>query len=901
LDKQIVGAVRIGIKMEEVRREQQATVVRIIILIVILTLMAMGGVLLLSRHFGGAHYALAARLRGIMAHAPLQISIVNQKGQLLAISNQAERLFGFLTKGQLLTEYLEKKLSPTDIEKLTKSNDIVFADGRPLEQEMEIELHGQSHVWYVSKFAIAHDASGQPSLICTFVHDITERKRAEQERFAYLHFLKVMDSVNRAIQESSDLEQMMSSVLDVVLVTFDCDRAFLLYPCDPASPTWKVPTERTRPEYPGVLSLGHEMDMDPHVAETFAILLAADGPVKFGPGTEFALPAEVSEQFGIKCFMSMALYPKTGSPWQFGVHQCSHERTWTKGEERFLQEIGRRLEDALTSLLMHKNLHESEARYRLVFENSPVSLWEEDFSGVRSIFDDLKGAGVTDIEAYFDQHPDTMRKCAESVHIVDVNQATLALHGATSKEELLDGLVQTFTPQSFAVFRRELIRLWNGGTEMREDAVVQTLTGEQRDVSVYFSVCPGHEKNLSKVIVSLVNISERKQAEQERETMQEQLLQAQKMESVGRLAGGVAHDYNNMLSVILPYSEMAMEEVDPTQPLYRRLQEIHSAAQRSADLTRQLLAFARKQAVTPRVLDLNETVASMLKLLRKLIGEDISLVWMPGAELWPVRIDPSQIDQVMANLCVNARDAITGVGKVIIETQNITFDEAYCNDHADALQGNYVLLVVSDNGCGMDRETLNKIFEPFFTTKEMGKGTGLGLATIYGIVKQNNGFINVYSEPGFGSTFKIYLPRHVVEGEVIEEQSADSKIAGGSETILLVEDEAAVLDMVKNVLEGLGYTVFSASLPGEALRTASERNGDFDLLITDVVMPEMTGQELSKSLIASYPAIKCLFMSGYTGDVIAPQGIFKEGINYIQKPFSRQDLAGKVRSVLDGK
>ena len=254
----------------------------------------------------------------------------------------------------------------------------------------------------------------------------------------------------------------------------------------------------------------------------------------------------------------------------------------------------------------------------------------------------------------------------------------------------------------------------------------------------------------------------------DRVNLQAQFVQAQKMESVGRLAGGVAHDYNNVLSVIIGYTEMAMDEVDPAGPLHANLEEVLTAANRATDITRQLLAFARKQTIAPKVLDLNETVEGMLKMLRRLIGEDIDLAWLPGASLWPVKMDPSQIDQILANLCVNARDAIAGVGKVTIETGTVVFDAAYCADHAGFVPGEFVMLAVSDNGCGMDKEMLDKIFEPFFTTKDVDKGTGLGLATVYGIVKQNNGFINVYSEPGKGTTIKIYLPRH--EGKAVEIQ-----------------------------------------------------------------------------------------------------------------------------------
>ena len=256
------------------------------------------------------------------------------------------------------------------------------------------------------------------------------------------------------------------------------------------------------------------------------------------------------------------------------------------------------------------------------------------------------------------------------------------------------------------------------------------------------------------------DITELKKSEKANIQLQEQLVQAQKIESVGRLAGGVAHDFNNMLGVILGHAELAQQQLDKTQPLFYSLEEIHKAAQRSADITRQLLAFARKQTIAPQIIDLNESVAGMLTMLRRLIGEDIDLAWLPGKSLGSVNMDPSQLDQILANLFVNARDAIVDTGKVTIETDNVAFDEAYCRVHAGFIPGEYVMLAVSDNGCGMDMETMSHLFEPFFTTKEMDKGTGLGLAMIYGIVKQNNGFINVYSEPGQGTTFKIYLPRH---------------------------------------------------------------------------------------------------------------------------------------------
>ena len=344
---------------------------------------------------------------------------------------------------------------------------------------------------------------------------------------------------------------------------------------------------------------------------------------------------------------------------------------------------------------------------------------------------------------------------------------------------------------------------------------------------------------------------------------------------------------------------MALAQTDPAQPLYAGLTEIRSAAERSADLTRQLLAFARKQTIAPRVLDLNETVEGMLKMLRRLIGEDIDLAWLPGAAVSPLRVDPSQIDQILANLCVNARDAIEGVGKVTIETGNAAFDEAYCEEHIESVPGEYVLLAVSDDGCGMDKEMLGSIFEPFFTTKNTDKGTGLGLATVYGIVKQNNGFINVYSEPGQGTTFKIYLPRHAARTTQLQEKDTTEPGRSGHETILLVEDEAALLKMTTMMLEQQGYTVLAASTPGEAIRLARESTTPIHLILTDVVMPEMNGRDLAKNLLIYNPNLKRLFMSGYTANVIAHHGVLDEGVHFIEKPFAIQDLATKVREVLD--
>jgi len=396
-----------------------------------------------------------------------------------------------------------------------------------------------------------------------------------------------------------------------------------------------------------------------------------------------------------------------------------------------------------------------------------------------------------------------------------------------------------------------------------------------------------------------LDITERKHAEAEHEKLEVQFRQAQKMEAVGRLAGGVAHDFNNMLQVIISYAELALGKLTPSDPLHAAVQQIMKASRRSADLTGQLLAFARKQLIAPKVVDLNESVAGILKMLQRLIGEDIDLAFVPGHDLGKVKIDPSQVDQILANLAVNARDAISSVGKVTIETDNADFDESYCQSHDGFLPGQYVLLAVNDDGCGMDKETQARLFEPFFTTKPQGQGTGLGLATVYGIVKQNNGFINVYSEQGKGTTFMIYLPRLQSDTAAIDETPKHAEAPNGTETVLLVDDEEALLGLAKMLLEERGYTALPAGSPSQAIQLAEQYAGHIHLLLTDVVMPDMSGRELWQRLSTQRPGLKCLFMSGYTANAIAHRGVLEEGVDFLQKPFSRESLAKKLREVLD--
>ena len=680
--------------------------------------------------------------------------------------------------------------------------------------------------------------------------DITERKQAEEEHQAHVRFLENLERVDLAIKQEINVEKMLWNIVETVFSIFDCDRAWLFYPGDPEAPSFRVPVEISRPEYPGANVQDLDVPMTPDLAENLREVLESDDPVTYTAGTERPINQVTAEQFGVQSQMTVPLYPKLGKPWVFGMHQCSYPRLWSNEEKKLFKEISRRIADGLSSVLFLRELQENEERFRATFEQAAV--------GIAHVAPDGRWLRVNqklcEIVGYSRQ--ELLQKTFQDITYPEDLDADLE-----NVRQVLAGEIPTYSMEK-RYMRKDGSLAWINLTV----SMVRNASG---DPTYFISV--------------IEDIGQRKKAEEEKEILQGQLLQAQKMESVGRLAGGVAHDFNNMLGVILGHAELALEQLDPAQPLYADIEEIRKAGQRAADLTRQLLAFARKQTVSPKVLDLNDTVAGMLSMLRRLIGEDIDLAWLPGVELWPVKMDPSQIDQILANLCVNARDACAGVGRVTIETNNMAFDEVYCTIHEDFIAGEYVQLAVSDNGSGM------------------GKGTGLGLSTVYGIVKQNKGFINVYSKPGEGTTIRICLPRYMGKGEEVSAEGQSRKVAGGPETILLVEDDKAILNLGRMMLERLGYRVLTAGTPGKAIELAEEHAGEIDLVVTDVVMPGMTGSDLCKRLLSLYPNLKRLFMSGYTANVIAHHGILEEGVCFIQKPFSLMDLSFKVRETLGKK
>ena len=1076
------------------------------------------------------------------------------------------------------------------------------------------------------------------SLLADLAWEIADRKRAEVERLAHLRFLESMDRVDRAIQGTNDLEQMMGDVLDAVLSIFACDRAYLMHPCDPEAESWVIPMERTTPDYPGARALGVDLSKDSRVAAKLRLLLSSDRPVNMGYGTPHMLSGTTAEQFSIRSMMAMAVYPKVGKPWEFGIHQCSYNRVWNPEEERLLQEIGRRLEDALTSLLTHRDLQESEERYRRIIDTATEGIWvigpdttasftntrmadmlgcsgeemlgrpftdfmfeedvldhlqkmenrrkgisetyerrfcrkdgqtvwthvsttpifdaEQHFNGSFGMFTDIterkrvenvlreseerfrtltekspvgvyiiqddlfryvnpafaeihgyapkeiidrlgpvdfltpedrervldnircKTAGdielsrdefhishrdgsirvvevfgsrashhgrpaligtIVDIterkrseeklfqvterwERTFDAVPDLIAIIDTDFRIVQANKAMADRLGSTPAEcagqVCYAAIHKTGAPPSFCPHAQTLTDCHEHMTEVSEEALggdfivstspiydsagqlmgsvhvarditkrkhAETKLNEQLHflqqlldsipIPVYYKDVDGlylgcnsaferfiglsrsdivgktvyevapkeradkhHEADsallrhpgiqiyeasgiyndgechnvifnkatfvdanncVAGTVGAMIDITSLRKAEEERKKLETQLHQAQKMEAIGQLAGGIAHDFNNILTAIIGYSGIILLRMEKESSLRKYVEQVLTAAERAAELTNGLLAFSRRQVLHAKPLDLCVVVRGLEKMLGRLVPEDIDFRTTVAEGDLIIMADKVQIEQVLMNLVTNAKDAMPRGGTLTIEVSPVVREASFVHVDGFGEPGHYACITVADTGQGMDEETRKRIFEPFFTTKEVGKGTGLGMSIIYGIIQQHNGYISVYSEKEMGTTFRIYLPI-IVEGikEVHDTREAEP-LPGGTETILLAEDDAAVLELHRMILEEGGYKVIEAVDGQDALDKFTEHRTEVDILATDVIMPKINGKSLYEEIRKIRPDIKVLFMSGYTKDIIVERGILDDEFSVITKPVTSYELLKKVREILD--
>jgi len=792
------------------------------------------------------------------------------KGQILSVNKEGAKLLGY-DQSALLNKNIRDLLVPKFRDEFDKYLDTIethgFAKGLMLLQTAT----GENRVWEYNNTLRTEGVTAP--IVRAISHDVTEHMQAEKGVKTLAQENAVMAEIGRIISSTLDINEVYERFAEEVNKLIPFDRIVINIINIEKSTVSNVymagkgiADRKVGEIYPVEGSGNDEM-----VRTKSSLLIQTEDFNEY----KGRFPMLLSTfQAGFRSIMNVPLFSK-GRIIGGLLLRSLKPYVYTDKDVRLAERVGSQIAGAIANAQLfierkraEEALRQSEEKYRTIVENIQDGYLEVDLAG----------------------------------NFTFVNDAQCRNLGYT-REELIGMNNRQYTDETTA---RKLYQTFNGVYRTGEPVKVLDLEVIRKDGT----------KTFNEISVSLIrdsggkpigfraiarDVTERKRAEEERLALQEQLRQSQKMEAIGKLAGGVAHDFNNLLTVIQGYSELILKGLNSDNRLCQDVREILNASERASSLTRQLLAFSRKQVLQPKVLDLNDHVPNMDKMLRRMIGEDVELVTLLAKDLGRIKADPGQIEQVILNLAVNAKDAMLNGGKLTIETANVKLDESYARSHIGVAPGHYVMLSVSDTGAGMTPEIKERIFEPFFTTKEEGKGTGLGLSTVYGIVQQSGGNVWVYSEPGVGTTFKIYLPTIEEDTESLRPTALSTKSLQGSETILLVEDEETVRKLACTVLQKYGYTVLEAPNGEEALRIVQGQNGNpIHLMVTDVVMPGMSGRQLAERLVSLWPKLKVLYMSGYTDNAIVHHGVLDPGIAYIQKPFAPDALASKVREILDG-
>ncbi len=748
-------------------------------------------------------------------------------------------------------EAWRKTLHPDDRERVVREVGEAARNGEDVNSEWRVLYRDGSEHWLMSRGRAVRNAEGKPVRMLGIVIDITERKRAEEQLF-------------ESNERYSSLFRNTLNGIAYCRMIFQDDR-----PVD---------------------------FMYEHVNERFEILTGLKN-------VEGKRVAEMISNFSPELLEIYGRVARGGMAERFEYYLESLKMwfdmsVYSTQYDHFV---------AVFNVITERKRHEDLMEFRLRLLTLPDSC---------SINEVLR--------ATVDEAERLIESTVGFFHFLEADQATISLQEwSTNTEKKLcqtEGSRGHYPLKDAGVWadavreRRALIHnnyealphrkgMPQGHVSLTRELVVPIIRGEKITAIIGIgNKAEDYDEEDAKLLSAMADIAwdiiGRKQAELSERRIQNELVRAQKLELVGRMAGGIAHDFNNMLCVIMGHAEMALQERPISESLAESLQEIYNAAEKSADLANQLLAFARKQPLNAKVLNLNELVGDMLNMLRRLLGEYITLVWSPGQNIFPVNMDSSHFDQIIVNLCVNARDAIVGMGTIVIETKNVTLHESVALDNTGIPAGEYVMLSVSDNGRGIGEQDAEHVFEPFFTTKEFGKGTGLGLSTVYGLVKQNHGLIYFSSEPGKGTEFTVYLPKYCGSEVLVKRVHQAKPVKTGGETILIVDDEHEILKLSKMMLEKQGYRVLTAGSPGQAIKIAEAQEVEIHLLLTDIIMPEMNGRDLSRKILSIYPLVKVLFMSGYTADIIASHGEVDEVMTLIQKPFTLKELTKQVYDIL---